>query len=64
MSDGLPPGDVLALLGDECARRILVATRNEPMTASNLAEAIDAAPSTVYERIDDLERAGFLSNSR
>ncbi|WP_232700978.1 ArsR/SmtB family transcription factor [Halobacterium wangiae] len=61
MSDVLPPEDALVLLGDEYARRILVATRTEPMTASTLADTIDAAPSTVYERIGDLERAGFLT---
>ncbi|WP_459191178.1 helix-turn-helix domain-containing protein [Halosimplex sp. J119] len=61
MSDAPPPEETLALLGDEYARAILIATRNEPMTADALAEALDAAPSTVYDRIDDLTEAGFLS---
>ncbi|WP_436911441.1 helix-turn-helix domain-containing protein [Halosimplex marinum] len=63
MSDAPPPEETLALLGDEYARAILIATRTEPMTADALAEALDAAPSTVYDRIDDLTAAGFLSEA-
>lgn len=61
MSDALPADEILALLGDEYARAILIATRTEPMTASALADELDAAPSTVYDRIDELDAAGFLS---
>lgn len=61
VSDAPPPDDALSLLGDEYARAILIATRETPMTASALADELDAAPSTVYERIEDLEDAGFLS---
>lgn len=61
VSDALPADETLALLGDEYARRILIATRNTPMTASALADELDTAPSTVYDRIEDLEAAGFLS---
>ena len=64
MSDALTTDEVLALLGDEYARAILIATRNAPMTATALAEELDAAPSTVYGRIEDLEAAGFLSEIR
>jgi len=60
VSDALPADEILALLGDEYARAILIATRETPMTASALADELDAAPSTVYDRIDDLAAAGFL----
>lgn len=61
MSDAPPAADTLELLGDEYARSILIATRETPMTAAALADELDAAPSTVYDRIDDLETAGFVS---
>jgi DNA-binding transcriptional ArsR family regulator len=61
VSDAPPPDETLPLLGDEYARRILIATCSEPMTAPELATDIDAAPSTVYDRISDLEAAGFLT---
>ncbi|MFB6269692.1 MAG: helix-turn-helix domain-containing protein [Halobacterium sp.] len=61
MSDAPPPGDALALLGDEYARAVLIATTTEPMTATRIAAEIDAAESTVYDRIDDLQAVGFLT---
>lgn len=61
MSDAPPPDDALALLGDEYARAILIATTTEPMTAPTVAAEIDAAESTVYDRIADLQDAGFLT---
>jgi DNA-binding IclR family transcriptional regulator len=61
VSDAPPPDHVLSLLGDEYAREILVATRSDYMTAATLAREVDAAPSTVYDRIDDLAAVGFLA---
>lgn len=63
MSDAPPPDDVLALLGDEYVRAVLTATRDEPMTATSIAAEIDAAESTVYDRIDDLRDAGFVAET-
>lgn len=63
MSDALPPDDLLALLGDEYARAVLIAATDKPMTATSIAAEIDAAESTVYERIDDLRAAGFLAET-
>lgn len=63
MSDVPSPEDALALLADPYAREILIATHNRPMTASTLADELDAAPSTVYDRIDDLVEAEFLSET-
>jgi predicted transcriptional regulator len=61
VSDAPPPDEVLDVLGDEYAREILIATRTRPMTATTIADELDAAPSTVYDRIDDLTAAGFLT---
>ena len=63
MSDVPPTGDALALLGDEYARAVLTATAEEPMTATSIAADIEAAESTVYDRIDDLRDAGFLAET-
>lgn len=61
MSDAPPPGEVLDVLGDEYAREVLIATHTRPMTATTIADEIGAARSTVYDRIDDLTAAGFLT---
>jgi Mn-dependent DtxR family transcriptional regulator len=61
VSDAPPPDDALALLGDEYARRILAATTDDAMTATSIAAELDAAESTVYDRIGDLRAAGFLT---
>jgi predicted transcriptional regulator len=63
VSDAPPPDEALALLGDEYASEILIATTEQPMTATTIAEEIDAAPSTVYDRIEDLDRVGFLAET-
>lgn len=46
--------DVVALLDDEYARAALVLTYREELSADDLAERIDAAPSTVYDRLSRL----------
>jgi hypothetical protein len=61
VSDAPPPEDALALLADEYARSVLIATTTEPMTVPTVAAEIDAAESTVYDRIADLRDAGFLT---
>lgn len=47
--------DLLALLDDDYARDILVATAEGPRSVEELSEACGAAPSTIYRRIDRLE---------
>ncbi|MFB6295908.1 MAG: ArsR/SmtB family transcription factor [Halobacteriales archaeon] len=43
---------VLSLLGDEYVQDILVATSEEPRSASQLSDELDAAPSTIYDRTE------------
>jgi DNA-binding transcriptional ArsR family regulator len=62
---GLVSGDpdlsaVAGLLDDECARSILAATSNEPMSAKRLSERCDASKPTIYRRIERLEDAELL----
>lgn len=45
---------VLALLGDEYVQGILVATSEEPRSAKELSEQLDAAPSTIYDRTEKM----------
>jgi predicted transcriptional regulator len=51
---------VVGLLDDDYARAILEAASEEPRSAKELAEAIDASLPTVYRRVDDLVDAGLL----
>lgn len=46
--------DVVALLDDEYARAALLLTYREELSADDLADRIDAAPSTVYDRLSRL----------
>lgn len=60
MSEDTLTIEVFEILADEYARAILTATANERQTAPMLAETINAANSTVYDRINRLLAMGFL----
>lgn len=60
MSEEPPPSEVFELLADEYVRAILTATTEDRHSAPMLADTLDAAPSTVYDRLDRLLDAGFL----
>lgn len=51
------------MLADDCARTILVATREDAMPVSALAETCDVSEPTVYRRLEDL-RAHELVEER
>lgn len=51
----------LDVLGDECARTILVATSEGPKTAKELTERTDSSSATVYRRINNLLESDFLA---
>ncbi len=55
-----PPHEVFELLADEYVRAILTATTQERHSAPMLADSLDAAHSTVYDRLDRLLEADLL----
>jgi predicted ArsR family transcriptional regulator len=63
VSEGCDDAEVLRLVEDEYARAILLETSRRPMSASDLADALDASPPTIYRRVDDLTRCGLLDEA-
>jgi len=55
--------DAVGLLNDDHARAILAAANEEPLSAAELAEQVDASPQTVYRRTDALTEAGLLAEA-
>lgn len=55
MSEQADVAAVAELLDDETARRILLETRTQPMSADTLSDRCGVSPSTIYRRIDDLQ---------
>lgn len=51
---------LFALLADEYARRILVATSREAMSARTLSERYEMSLPTVYRRVDRLQEFDFV----
>lgn len=51
---------VVDLLGDECARRVLVATAGKPRSVPELDELVDVSRQTVYRRLERLREAGLV----
>lgn len=47
-------GEVVSLLDDEYARMVLVLTYEEALAADALVDRLDAAPSTIYDRLSRL----------
>jgi AcrR family transcriptional regulator len=51
------------LLEDDCARTILVATKREAMSVSELADACGVSEPTVYRRLDDIREFGLVEEA-
>lgn len=64
MAEDCPPDEVFALLDDEYARSLLSATSHEPMTAPELIEQCEMSKSTVYRRLNELEKCGLVKAVR
>ena len=60
MSEETSANEMFDILADEYARAILTATADERQSATMLVETINAANSTVYDRIDRLLELGLL----
>ncbi|MFP8957105.1 helix-turn-helix domain-containing protein [Natrialbaceae archaeon A-CW3] len=55
------PATQLNVLGDECARTILIAASEGPRTAKELTEKADCSSATVYRRINNLLESELLA---
>lgn len=55
------PAAQLDVLGDECARTILVATSEGPKTARELTDRTDSSSATVYRRINNLIETNLIA---
>ncbi|WP_408960124.1 helix-turn-helix domain-containing protein [Natrinema sp. 74] len=55
------PAAQLDVLGDDCARTILVATSEGPKTAKELTNRTDSSSATVYRRINNLLESELLA---
>jgi DNA-binding HxlR family transcriptional regulator len=53
--------EVVDLLHDEYARSILKETSTQPMSAKELNEGYDTSLTTVYRRVEQLEKAGLIT---
>ena len=51
----------LDVLGDDCARTILIATSEAPKTAKELTKRTDSSSATVYRRINNLLESDLLA---
>lgn len=60
MGDDGDVSRVVDLLGDDYARTILVHARDDPKSVEVLSDECDAAPSTIYRRVERLVEAGLL----
>jgi DNA-binding transcriptional ArsR family regulator len=54
---------MLSLVSDEYARSILDALGEQPLSARELVERLEASRATVYRRLDTLESAGVVESS-
>ncbi len=60
MADG---DEILSLVSDEYAQRILDALGEEPLAARELVNRLDASRATVYRRLNRLESTGVVESS-
>lgn len=59
--EGERASELLELLEDDYARRILAALERGPQPARELVAACDASRATVYRRLDRLEEFGLVT---
>ncbi len=55
---------LLELLGDEYARRVLRVVTEQPRTGSEIADAADVSKPTAYRRLERLEEAGLVDSTQ
>lgn len=62
MDSDTPVEDILDTIGDNHARRILVAVSRNPRPAKEIAEECDISLPTVYRRLELLEEHDLIKN--
>lgn len=61
MSDVRDPDALADLLGDECARTILVETKKGPRSAAELSDSAGVSEPTVYRRLERLREYDLVT---
>lgn len=56
--------EVVSLLDDEYARLVLVLTYEEALAADDLVDRLDAAPSTIYDRLSRLADQNLVAEQQ
>ena len=63
VSDVRDPDALADLLGDECARTILVEAKKEPCSAAELSERTGVSEPTVYRRLERLREYDLVTEN-
>ncbi|OYR58165.1 ArsR/SmtB family transcription factor [Halorubrum halodurans] len=61
MSNGTDTAALAELLGDDCAREILIETKTDPCSVSELSARLEASEPTIYRRLDQLQQHDLVS---
>lgn len=61
MSDVRDPDALADLLGDDCARTILVEAKKQPRSAAELSDRVGVSEPTVYRRLDRLREYDLVA---
>lgn len=61
VSDGTDAAALAELLADDCARDILIETKTDPCSVSELSARIEASEPTIYRRLDQLQQHDLVS---
>jgi predicted transcriptional regulator len=61
VSDGTDAAALADLLADDCARHILIETKNDPCSASELSARLDTSEPTIYRRLERLRKHDLVS---
>lgn len=62
-TEPIPTDELLDLLGDEYARRVLKSIAEKPRTGNEVIEAAGISKATVYRRLNRLEEAGLVETT-
>lgn len=61
MSNGTDAAELADIIADDCARHILIETKNNPCSASELSRRLDMSEPTIYRRLERLRKHDLIS---